>query len=270
MCVVISGYRYYSAELGRWISRDPLGEEGGINLFVFTLNDPLNTVDKLGLDVFTIWSHGYGEAVTFGAFYADVSGTVSIEYDSSTCCYEVKIKNHIEAGIGAAKGKMKRVGRAGVEWWYQYKAKAALVNMKYDADVTILKKCKGDDPTVSLNATILEGFWGGKAQLEVKGGAKIFKIAEGVVEGSGEVQGGFFLGLGITANGVMNFDKFPPKASITGNVWLSGKVDSYYKVQSKLKVKLWKWQPEWLNWGGDTYEWHADDFGWDKHPIVRF
>jgi RHS repeat-associated protein len=43
------GYRFYSAALGRWINRDPLGEEGGINLYAFVENDPVNWVDPWGL-----------------------------------------------------------------------------------------------------------------------------------------------------------------------------------------------------------------------------
>ncbi|MFT7489289.1 MAG: hypothetical protein ACI9OU_001691 [Candidatus Promineifilaceae bacterium] len=31
-CVQLSGYRYYRAELGRWLNRDPLGEEGSAAL----------------------------------------------------------------------------------------------------------------------------------------------------------------------------------------------------------------------------------------------
>jgi RHS repeat-associated protein len=43
------GYRFYSAALGRWINRDPLEEEGGINLYAFVENDPINLVDFWGL-----------------------------------------------------------------------------------------------------------------------------------------------------------------------------------------------------------------------------
>ena len=32
------GYRYYSPSLGRWISRDPMGEEGGFGLYRFCDN----------------------------------------------------------------------------------------------------------------------------------------------------------------------------------------------------------------------------------------
>ena len=43
------GYRYYHPSTGRWISRDPLEEEGGLNLYGFVNNDPVNAVDAFGL-----------------------------------------------------------------------------------------------------------------------------------------------------------------------------------------------------------------------------
>jgi len=43
------GHRYYSARLGRWTTRDPLGEAGGLNLYGFVGNDPVNGIDPLGL-----------------------------------------------------------------------------------------------------------------------------------------------------------------------------------------------------------------------------
>jgi RHS repeat-associated protein len=44
------GYRYYSPQLGRWISRDPIGEEGGENLVSFVQNNPTGFIDILGND----------------------------------------------------------------------------------------------------------------------------------------------------------------------------------------------------------------------------
>lgn len=44
------GYRYYSPTTGRWLSRDPLEEQGGVNLYGFVGNDPLNDSDSLGLE----------------------------------------------------------------------------------------------------------------------------------------------------------------------------------------------------------------------------
>jgi len=47
--LVYYNYRYYSPELGRWCSRDPIGERGGWNLYAMVENDPGNWWDWLGL-----------------------------------------------------------------------------------------------------------------------------------------------------------------------------------------------------------------------------
>lgn len=41
--------RSYSPSLGRFLQPDPIGERGGMNLYNFALNDPVNQVDPLGL-----------------------------------------------------------------------------------------------------------------------------------------------------------------------------------------------------------------------------
>jgi len=42
------GYRYYSAELGRWLSRDPIGEQGGVNIYAYVFNSSVNAHDYQG------------------------------------------------------------------------------------------------------------------------------------------------------------------------------------------------------------------------------
>jgi RHS repeat-associated protein len=44
-------YRAYDPELGRWLSRDPLAERGGLNLYAYVGNDPVNAIDLLGLAI---------------------------------------------------------------------------------------------------------------------------------------------------------------------------------------------------------------------------
>lgn len=43
------GFRYYDPREGRWLSRDPIEEKGGLNIYAFIGNDSVNWVDLLGL-----------------------------------------------------------------------------------------------------------------------------------------------------------------------------------------------------------------------------
>ena len=54
--IVYYNYRYYNPELGRWISRDPIEEQGGYNLYGMIGNNPLHG-----------WDHrGHNNAVEYG------------------------------------------------------------------------------------------------------------------------------------------------------------------------------------------------------------
>lgn len=46
--LVYYNYRYYSPELGRWMSRDPIGEKGGENLYAIADNSLIDFYDILG------------------------------------------------------------------------------------------------------------------------------------------------------------------------------------------------------------------------------
>jgi len=46
--LVLYEYRAYSPALGRWLSRDPIGEKGGLNLHEFVRNRPIILVDPKG------------------------------------------------------------------------------------------------------------------------------------------------------------------------------------------------------------------------------
>ena len=41
--------RYYSPVYGRFISQDPIGLNGGINMYLYALNNPVNEIDPYGL-----------------------------------------------------------------------------------------------------------------------------------------------------------------------------------------------------------------------------
>ncbi|HKO53850.1 MAG TPA: RHS repeat-associated core domain-containing protein [Polyangiaceae bacterium] len=44
------GARDYDAETGRWAAKDPIGFAGGVNMYAYCGNDPVNQVDPTGLD----------------------------------------------------------------------------------------------------------------------------------------------------------------------------------------------------------------------------
>ena len=52
--------RPYDPNLGRWIQRDPIGEQGGLNLFGYVGNNPVNWIDPLGLLVTGIYNEATG------------------------------------------------------------------------------------------------------------------------------------------------------------------------------------------------------------------
>ena len=57
------GCRWYDAETGRWISKDPILLDGGWNVYAFCDNDPVNRTDPSGMceSVTWAWVKGFGQ-----------------------------------------------------------------------------------------------------------------------------------------------------------------------------------------------------------------
>ena len=51
----VSGLRYYSPEMGRWLSRDPIGERGGVHIYCFAGNAPTMYIDFVGAAKIVPW-----------------------------------------------------------------------------------------------------------------------------------------------------------------------------------------------------------------------
>ncbi|ANE58082.1 hypothetical protein AYM39_22680 (plasmid) [Methylomonas sp. DH-1] len=72
--------RYYDANLGRFISEDPIGHNGGLNLYAYVGGNPIMLVDPTGLgaESFNLpslpqsivdFSAGFGDVLSFGGTY---------------------------------------------------------------------------------------------------------------------------------------------------------------------------------------------------------
>ena len=79
------GYRYYDPLTGRWPSRDPIEEEGGINLYGFVGNDGVNRRDLLGLVEVTQGDNQTKKDQRAGTGLVNVEFEVTIEkFDKDT------------------------------------------------------------------------------------------------------------------------------------------------------------------------------------------
>ena len=67
--LVYYNYRYYSPELGRWLSRDPIDEDGGNNLYGMVKNNPCSYNDTLGLH----WGP-FGQKLSYTTIIGPITG----------------------------------------------------------------------------------------------------------------------------------------------------------------------------------------------------
>jgi RHS repeat-associated protein len=72
--LIYFGYRYYNSQTGRWVSKDPIGEAGGINLYAYVRNNLVDAVDPFGLNDWWYLPPKDGETVKELKFGSDPHG----------------------------------------------------------------------------------------------------------------------------------------------------------------------------------------------------
>ncbi len=93
--------RYYRPDLGRFISKDPLGMIDGTNMFIYVQNDPVKSGDPLGLTIWICnrkkgkdrnsrWNHPY--------FWDSISGECCGYISPKDSCIENGPKTSINPG----------------------------------------------------------------------------------------------------------------------------------------------------------------------------
>jgi RHS repeat-associated protein len=70
------GNRYYMPKTGNWLNRDPIEEEGGINLYNFVNNDSINYFDLFGL---WKWKNGRRQGQSRAVVVAEKNGDTYVD-----------------------------------------------------------------------------------------------------------------------------------------------------------------------------------------------
>lgn len=171
--VTCYGYRSYDPVQGRWVNRDPIDEEGGVNLYGFVGNDGANRFDLLGNVTYSV----SGGASLYGRARHHWSGRnfVDIFIDGVRSYFEgddlqeafdivrndlVLIGNRVDRSIQKADAHVKKLN-----------PKAFVIVTGYDFDEFVCE-CKGDDGEWRDVDCPTEAQSGDHRPEEVKAGAK--------------------------------------------------------------------------------------------------
>ena len=89
----LTPYRAYDPVAGRWLSRDPIGERGGVNLYGYVGGDPVNRVDPSGL---APKDRYYGLPMKFWNWYHDSGNMDSEKGPNGQVPFDEAIQMHEE------------------------------------------------------------------------------------------------------------------------------------------------------------------------------
>jgi RHS repeat-associated protein len=103
------GFRFYSPQLGRWLSRDPIEEEGGVNILSFLMNSPLGMHDYIGMAIsradcekgknaFLKANPKWGKMISDAASGAGGKGKCLLHWNFSCSCSPGALGTHVFAG----------------------------------------------------------------------------------------------------------------------------------------------------------------------------
>ncbi len=111
------GYRYLDASTGRWLSRDPMQERGGLNLYGMVGNDAINAIDLWGLGTWKVFERGInlsGPGISpEAAAYANPNG-FEVQYfpdpgecpDGKIVIYQVISRVGLDGALAHVDGKL--------------------------------------------------------------------------------------------------------------------------------------------------------------------
>jgi len=223
------GQRYYNPGSGRWLSRDPIEEEGGINLYVFTNNDSINQIDFIGNKICSNWRIDYKLIEAgFDRFGVTVRFSARIRGTGTVCK---------ECG-GSTSGSLEATA-------------VGSVNLAYPISPIVSITGSGQ-VTGSVKASWTDGKFDGGGSLGAIGwlGGRVGSDKFNSVRGFVEIQAGFSTSWAVSAHGDESAVSFDFKGK-----------DVYFNARGRVVVTYleWEFSHELLRYSGRLGK--APDFG---------
>ena len=130
--VLYYGYRYYDPVTGRWPSRDPIEEEGGVNLYGMVGNDAVGSWDYLGMTSYKKLERNFPTPTAYptdinqaGNIWELIGGKVLSNAKSGVFCNSCSIRiSHALNKSGVLipfKRNETSSGKSPPKWWYIFR-----------------------------------------------------------------------------------------------------------------------------------------------------
>jgi RHS repeat-associated protein len=184
--------RYYDPRSGTWLSRDPIAEQGGVNLYEYSGNDPINASDPSGLTSRVtnaqIWMEAFRETVWSNEEGFGELQRQAVEAGGSRETFE-RFFNDCSAFRTLATARFNDKRR-----WYHWHG------FHFGEDDGPPNLVQGVVDTINAKAADPQGFEAGQAVGMADGAAKMVQIVPDVYDSAHRSQFRFMKKMGIVPN----------------------------------------------------------------------
>jgi RHS repeat-associated protein len=149
----LNGLRYYDPAAMRFLTRDPIGYDGGINLYAFCGNNPVMGIDPLGLD-WLDWVQGVADA-------AGLVPALNIPAEAISGAISLYHHDYVGAGLSVA-GMIPFAGDAAVA------AKVARRAVRIKKSIALLREAEEADKLAKAGEDLFVGTYGRSYRANVR------------------------------------------------------------------------------------------------------